>query len=292
MNPRWILAAAAALLLAPVPRADAQDGDKKNPPKADLKTYRVPFKLTDTNHVMVRCKVNGKGPFNFIVDTGAPLVYLSIPTAKKMGLEFDEKKPGVTLKRFEVEGGPAHEDFKVLIDTPFQLRGMNAMGFPGYELHGIIGYTLLSHYKVEYDFTADRLAWTRLDFKPPAPEPIGAKEDKAKTGLDNLGPFMEAMAILMGKTKRTPPEPRGFFGFQVEDKGGAAVVKGVLADGPAARAGIKAGDRITQVGTKEVQTAAEVLRQVAEVTAGATVSFIVQRGDARQEITVTAGEGL
>ena len=51
----------------------------------DTKTYLVPFKLTDTQHVMVRAKINGKGPFNFIIDTGAPLLYVSIPVAKKLG---------------------------------------------------------------------------------------------------------------------------------------------------------------------------------------------------------------
>jgi hypothetical protein len=37
----------------------------------------VPYRNTDTNHALVRVRVNGKGPFNFLVDTGAPLLIIS-----------------------------------------------------------------------------------------------------------------------------------------------------------------------------------------------------------------------
>src|SRR5262249_16376341 len=155
--------------------------------KVEKKTYQVPFRLTDTYHVMVRAKVNGKGPYNFIIDTGAPLLYLSVPVAKKIGLEVGKKggEP-VTLDRFEIEGGAVHTKVKWLGERPYQLRGMNAFGMPGAELHGIIGYTMLANYKMEFDFTRDKMAWTRLDFKPPAPVPLGLdkKKDGDPTGLD------------------------------------------------------------------------------------------------------------
>ena len=54
-------------------------------PKKGAKAHPVPFKLTDTQHVMVRVKINGKGPFNFIVDTGAPIMFVATPVGKKAG---------------------------------------------------------------------------------------------------------------------------------------------------------------------------------------------------------------
>ena len=33
-------------------------------------SFQVPYRLTDTNHFLVRARVNGKGPFNFLVDSG------------------------------------------------------------------------------------------------------------------------------------------------------------------------------------------------------------------------------
>ena len=36
---------------------------------------------------MVRTKINGKGPFNLIVDTGAPAVFITKTVAKKAKAE-------------------------------------------------------------------------------------------------------------------------------------------------------------------------------------------------------------
>ena len=32
-------------------------------------SFQVPYRLTDTNHFLVRVRINGKGPFNFLVDS-------------------------------------------------------------------------------------------------------------------------------------------------------------------------------------------------------------------------------
>ena len=46
------------------------------------RSYRIPYRITDTNHFLVRVRINGKGPFNFLVDTGAPALYISTETAR------------------------------------------------------------------------------------------------------------------------------------------------------------------------------------------------------------------
>src|SRR5262249_16668938 len=106
------------------------------PKKAETKTYRVPYRLTDTHHIMVRVKINGKGPYNFIIDTGAPALYVRKDLSEKLGVKADKKGWGV-FDRFEIEGGLAETKVKGRVETPFQLVGMNALGLPGVELHGI-----------------------------------------------------------------------------------------------------------------------------------------------------------
>src|SRR5437588_222531 len=118
---RITLGVAAALLLA-VPLW----ADDKPPPK----TYAIPYKLTFTNHVMVRAKINGKGPFNFIVDTGAPALFVATAVAEKIGVEPDKTGWG-TFDKFELEGGLVIEKARGRIETPFQLEGMNGMGLAG-----------------------------------------------------------------------------------------------------------------------------------------------------------------
>src|SRR5690348_2945140 len=91
-------------------------------PKKDAKPRPVPYKLTDTQHVLVRVKINGKGPFNFIVDTGAPILFVATSVGKKLGLEADPK--GITtLDKLEFEGGLSLEKVRCRVETPFQLEG-------------------------------------------------------------------------------------------------------------------------------------------------------------------------
>jgi hypothetical protein len=116
--------------------------------KPVLKSYRIPYRLTDTNHVMVRVKLNGKGPFNFIIDTGAPALFVATDVAKKLGVKPDKSGWG-TFDRFEIEGGAIEKKAKGRVETPFQLEGMNALGIAGDNLHGIIGYNLLARYRME-----------------------------------------------------------------------------------------------------------------------------------------------
>src|SRR5581483_10123159 len=87
------------LLLATGPALVAEEGKK-----ADSKTCRVPYRLTNTNHVLVRAKINGKGPYNFILDTGAPALFVSTSVCRKLGVEANKQGWG-TFERFEIEGG-------------------------------------------------------------------------------------------------------------------------------------------------------------------------------------------
>ena len=90
----------------------------------------VPYRLTDTNHLCVRVKVNGKGPFNLIVDTGALTLYLTKAVATKAGLK-PEKTGWATCDRFELEGGLKIDKVRARIEDVPQIEGMNALARPG-----------------------------------------------------------------------------------------------------------------------------------------------------------------
>jgi hypothetical protein len=59
----WSCATLTALILAPPIRAD-------EPAKQAPKSFHVPYRLTKPKHILVRARINGKGPYNFIIDTG------------------------------------------------------------------------------------------------------------------------------------------------------------------------------------------------------------------------------
>src|SRR5438105_3860353 len=125
MHRLWPCALIAALsLTVPV------FGEEK--PKPDTKSYEVPYRLTVPKHVLVRAKINGKGPFNFILDTGAPALFVATKVCEKLGIPSDRRGWG-TFDRFEIEGGVVLTKVKGRVETPFQLEGMNGMGLAGAE---------------------------------------------------------------------------------------------------------------------------------------------------------------
>src|ERR1041385_6499706 len=80
MSVRWLLIAILLFTPAAVHAQDKKKGKKKVEPKPFVaESTVVPYRLTDTHHTLVRVKINGKGPFNFVVDTGCPVFLIAEP---------------------------------------------------------------------------------------------------------------------------------------------------------------------------------------------------------------------
>src|SRR6516165_496501 len=75
-------------------------------------SFQVPYRLTDTNHFLIRVRVNGKGPFNFLVDSGAPALYVATETAAKVGLKPVKGDFWTNVDRLDLEGGAQLLDVK------------------------------------------------------------------------------------------------------------------------------------------------------------------------------------
>ncbi|MFZ3084054.1 S1C family serine protease [Rhodoferax ferrireducens] len=80
------------------------------------------------------------------------------------------------------------------------------------------------------------------------------------------------------------PELAETFGVKAKE---GVIITGVLQDGPAARAGIKPGDVITQVAGKPVSNVADLLSNVAALKPGTASKFSVLRRDSQVELAVT-----
>lgn len=283
MRWRFVLALTGGLLgVAPLAAAD---------PKPDApKKFAVPYRLTDTKHVMVRVKINGKGPFNMIMDTGAPAVFITKAVAKKAKVDAEAK--GLSdIDRFELEGGVVVEKTRCRVEDLFQLDGMNAMGLAGVELHGVIGYNVLAKYKIQYDFTSDKLVLEPLPgFEPPPLVPIGG--GKGQGGLESLGPMMKMLAALTGIKPNFTVVPRGFVGLEYEEKDDAVIVTRVLPDSPAAMAGFKVGDRIQAIKNTDIDSGKDLARALAKAGVGTRLKFKVKRGSESETLTVELGKGL
>jgi serine protease Do len=259
-------------------------------------SYRVPYRLTQTNHYLVRVRINGKGPFNFLVDTGAPALYIGTEVARKIGLTPSKTDYWTDVDRFDLEGGATLRHVKARVDDPFQLTGMNALGLPGASIDGILGFTILARFRMEFDPTKDRMVWTRLDYEPKEPPVPRRGEDRDLPPelqmMNALGPLAKFAALFVGKQPEDQLHPRGFLGMELEEGHGQVRVSRVLADSPAAKAGVKADDGLVRLKGREPADLKAARDAVAKIRAGDRVKLTVRRGPGTVDLTVTAGEGL
>jgi hypothetical protein len=134
--------------------ANAQDVAKQDPPKKIV----VPFELIKTQHMVVLVKVNGKGPYRLVFDTGAPDSLVSNKIAKEAELfGKGHKKPAFALfgsggqakmKKVELGGLVADNVSTMVLDHP-TVQAISSFAGP---LDGIIGFTFYSRYKMSIDY--------------------------------------------------------------------------------------------------------------------------------------------
>src|SRR5258707_5794048 len=85
---RFIAALTLGIALTACPASRADTPEKK--------PVAVPFEMLVTRHITVMVKVNGKGPYKLIFDTGAPMMLINNKVAKEAGL-LKDGKPAFSL---------------------------------------------------------------------------------------------------------------------------------------------------------------------------------------------------
>ena len=92
--------------------------------------------------------------------------------------------------------------------------------------------------------------------------------------IDLLGPIFDSML----NTGRSPHPPRPWLGMSTQDPEGQLVVARLSPNGPASRAGIRAGDLVLGVGSSRVHSLAEFFRAVWKLgKAGVEVPLMLSR---------------
>jgi predicted aspartyl protease len=120
----------------------------------------VPFRLLN-NHVYVEAKVNGKGPYTFIVDTGGHSL-LSPRVAADAGLKVEgagvtsgagEGKSTTGFARYrDIALGPVH-----LTDQPAFVTDIYDRSIEGIPVDGMLGFELFARFAVRLDYGAKRM---------------------------------------------------------------------------------------------------------------------------------------
>jgi len=91
---------------------------------------------------------------------------------------------------------------------------------------------------------------------------------------------------------RADAPPEGAIGVQLrtDQDTGEAVVQAVVADAPAAKAGIKEGDVFLKVAANAVKGAEEAVKEIGKYKPGDKVKILLKRDGKEQIIEVTVGK--
>ena len=280
------------LLLTPtictITTSVAQSGSNAQqltPEPDQRKEISIPFEQLESGHMAIQVKINGKGPFRMIFDTGAPGVMFSGKAAKESGLIPADTRHGflgsynVGVKDASVEVGEFRADGLVpqVCDHPTVAALASALG----SLEGLVGFDLFGAEKLTIDYQAKTI--TILPGRKPKV-------------FNNVNRTKDVSAEIMGKATTQYAAPAALWGFSVEkqqeDAKPGVDVTAVKQGSAAAEAGLKVGDRLLVMSHRWTDSVADVYRAAGFVWPGKSVRMTVSRGDKELTLTIRPRAGL
>jgi hypothetical protein len=247
----------------------------------------VPFELLVSGHMTVKVKVNGKGPYTLIFDTGAPITLINNKVAREAGLLKDVPKPvfalfgtvgEVKIKDLEVGGQAANDVTAVVMDHPTVEAISKALG----PIEGIVGFPFFARFKMTLDYQAKTMTFVPNGFKPP-----DVLQGLKAALMDGLGGSPEAVKILA---------PAALWGMQAakaaDDEEAGVTIQAVLPNSPAALGGVQAGDRLLTLDGRWTDSLADLYTAAGYVKPGAVAQLVVQRKGQAIELKVKPAAGL
>ena len=137
---------------------------------ADAKTsFTLPFDLVD-NRVFVEARLNGRGPFHLLLDTGAGGVAISTDVAQQLGLQVGDAGEGQGVGEKTVHAGETQIARLQIGDLALADADANVMDladapqvFGAKPFDGIIGLPVFERMVVKHDYVNRVLTFTAPD---------------------------------------------------------------------------------------------------------------------------------
>jgi hypothetical protein len=271
------------LVLVPALRAD----EPKAKPAEAAKPIVVPFELTPTGHMTVMVKVNGKGPYKLIFDTGAPITLMNNKVAKEAGLLKGIKKPlftffgsmgDVKVPELEVGGQKLKNTVAIVMDHPTVEAISKAFG----PIEGIVGFPFFARFKMTLDYQAKTMTFVPSGYEPP--DVLKSMQAALMSGLmgGSDGPMVLSTSATWGLTVHKKDG---------DDAAGVTVTK-VLPKGPAGEAGLKVGDRLLTLDSRWTDTVADTFRAAGAIKPGKATIAVIKRDGKEMKLTIKPISGL
>ena len=235
----------------------------------------------------VQVKLNGKGPYRLVFDTGAPMNLINNKIAKDSGvLEPKAKKPAFGLfgmmgaqevKTLEIGDAKIDKIHAMVMDHPTVAAISEALG----PIDGIIGFPFFARYKMTVDYQKKELTLTPNGYVP--------------------GDYMEGLMNKMMNAQNESKDPKvlapaALWGLALDkekdDEEAGVVVKEVHKGGAAAVAGLKAGDRVLTIDGRWTDTLSDAFVAATFVKPGKPTVVAVMRDGKEMKLTVKPTKGL
>ncbi|NBY02557.1 MAG: PDZ domain-containing protein [Planctomycetes bacterium] len=196
-------------------------------------SIKVPLEILKTGHIVVSVKVNDKGPYRLLFDTGAPVTIISSKVATdakviKPSLGFSLFGTGgqANIQSIELGNLKAQNNSVIVMDHP-TIKVMSKFFGP---IEGIIGFSTYSRYKLTINYKDSSIEFAPNGYIP---------QDTIKAMMDRL--------TASGKSRETLCS-KGIWGFEVQkpesDTADGLNIISVAPNSVMAKAGLKKGDRI------------------------------------------------
>ena len=212
----------------------------------DITPVKVPFKLLPSRHMLIEVKVNGKGPFKLIFDTGAPLNIVTTRLGKATGIS---KGGGgglmallggglnqVEIATMTLGDVTAKKVAAIVMDHPTVQAISDAFAEEHGAIDGIVGFPFFARFATTVDYQKKELSLSPRDFKQG--DFIADLTKSLTEASENAG-----RAKVVG--------PAGLWGFALtkakSDTEPGVTVGEVYEGTPAAKAGLKVGDRVLTI---------------------------------------------
>jgi hypothetical protein len=168
------------------------------------KSVKIPFKLI-RNLVIIQLKINDRGPFNFILDTGVGLMIITDPKLVD-SISLQNKR---TIKLPGLGEGEAYEAY-VTPPVKISIRGLTSYdvaaailktdhfglsNFAGFPIHGLLGYEFFNNLAVKLNFTDSTLTVYK-----PQDVRLFKKGIKIPLTIEDHKPYLQSRVVLPNGT--------------------------------------------------------------------------------------------
>jgi hypothetical protein len=244
----------------------------------------VPFEMLPTNHMLVRARINGKGPYLLVFDLGAPITLLGNTASEAAGVVKADTprsflmgmRGEATVDKLQVGNLTVGKLPVIVFDHPV----LGALGrMTGRSIDGIMGFTFFARYKTTIDYQVRQMTFEPVDY--PVRDLLKELPDRL------LGPKVARHRILA---------PSAMLGMRLGkasgklDSPGVSIAE-VYKNSPAERAGLKSGDELILLGDRWTTSIADVFDAAIDIEPGQNIAVVILRDGVEKTLTIHPADG-